>query len=334
MPRRFFTGAGEPVEPSVYREFDTLNQAQYETDEHMDPKSEAALNDIDFESLKNIFFEDARRAGVTKNDLNFLEKDAIKTTSHGLPTGEGEVGKGGEYKYVGNIILLDSQALTQLAERWGIPYKLFLLRLLCHEQTHATGLVEHTGVIEAYGDRAEESLSTYGVTQKTGIDTRTYKLVGESFTAHRVFELLEEGIVEKSAQEKFVEYLRRNPDFAAPHDITKFFEVQKTKQNFGIYPATVDMVEIFSGIVSLTTGVSRQTVWHGMKRAHYEGVNLFDPKVYDILTQALDPKLLEQISTAQSERDMANFAHEIYKKLSPKDREACVRWAELYIRHT
>jgi hypothetical protein len=150
---------------------------------------------------------------------------------------------------------------------------------------------------------------------------------------HRIFEFLEEGIVEKSAQEKFVEYLRRNPDFAQPDEITRFLERQKETQNFGIYPASVDMVEIFAGIISISAQIPKQTVWQGIKRAHYEGVDLFDPDTQEILRQTISKETLDRISTAKSEQDMAHIALEIYTGLSPTQREACANWSNLYVQH-
>lgn len=266
-------------------------------------------------------------------DLNFLEKEHIKTISRGLLDDGGLEGESAVYKDVGNVIMIDNQAIHQMATRWNISRKLLLLHMLCHEQTHATGLVQHHGVTEIYSDKAEDSLSRYGVSQQRGIDVQTFKLVEEDIIENRIFKLLEEGIVEKSAQEKFAEYLRRNPDFEDRREIDRFNTIQKSYQNFGVYPATVDMVEILIGIFSKAGDIPKNAVWNAMKRAHYEGVDLFELQIQEILEQKISRQTLEQISKAQSEQDMADIARDIYIGMSPTQREKCAKWSNLYIQH-
>jgi len=166
--------------------------------------------------------------------------------------------------------------------------------LLTHEEIHATSRVECRGLetpLHRTGDRVDE---TVGYARRT-----VSKDAGEGgLKVIEIYNLIDEGIVQKLAREIFFEYAR-----ARGYPENKIKAIEKSWQNHPdkvAYGKEIIFVEKLIDTISAKTGTSPIKVWESFIRGLYEGEDLTDKELNELFAEYISPDFLKKLAHANT----------------------------------
>ncbi len=264
--REIFKVTGEPEDTSKIKEHDAWARFR---EGKKDSRLREFLDTIDFELLRSLFLEAARKSGVNPETLNFVSADGIFGKSGSL------LEPLGAYSGSRNIVAL---SMRKMEDRFGVEGKdldTVALSTLCHEEVHATAKTICIGL----GSEAEQA---------------GYQRTMESATGRleKRFLLFNEGVTEKLCRQILEEYVERT-HFADSQGMNRLRDLFREKHP---YESLVEFVDLFIDRVSAETEVSRDLVWQAIIRGAYEGERFDDPELQQLFSELLTPDFIELLS--------------------------------------
>jgi hypothetical protein len=248
--RQIFSSEGIPYpDEDVHRLEKTFEQEVM--DREKDPRLEAALDRIKFETLREIFTEHAQRCGIRPEDVNFISRERIFA---GAPRGAA-----GFFDTLKNTI-----GIKPPPSIFGSD--LSVLHVLSHEETHAVSRSEEFLDLEV--DEEAKKIDIGRASSQTGYNRFTEK--------EDLFRYFNEGVVERFSRQITKEYLDRDRNFAPKEEKQAFLALVG---RFGGYGRNVGMVEAIIRKISSEAGVSEDLVWQGFIRGLFEGEKLDNPEL-------------------------------------------------------
>lgn len=302
--REFFKSTGEPEERERTREREELAKRRFVEGGEKNPELERILQGIDFVEMERIFKNIAARSGINTETMSFITPEGIEHGSAGWSAVAA-------YDKEGNLITLSYEKIKEVADALGLDTELAVIKVLCHEETHATSKIECYGLGTTLLDpqfRRDEK-EGYGRYRRG----RNY----EEF----LFYLFDEGVTEKLAREVFIEYARAT-GIAHTEAFTKFMQVLKEKPTQMSYAVPVEFVEAFIKKISDISKTSKDAVWRAVVRGQREGVELLSEQMQEVLKEVVPPEFLEKLAHAHSDEDLENLMREF---LSPKTETPSLR---------
>lgn len=303
--REYFTPAGDPMDEEVIRE----REEEARIKKVCIPKSEpviserelynewqTVLNDVNFETISEIFAEHMKRSGV-EGTPNVLSSDRITPISAHL---------GSEFTYspAENIIYLSPMGLEK---RYGRLYsRLGTLHALMHEETHAVSKLAHRGSLGIETKSVKEGDKFFTQTGYQYYESRRGS--DGNWEAINLFEYFNEGVVEKFSGEVFDEYLKRDPDFSPPLEkraFKKFLTIQQRARKFRVqrYWREVNLVDALIDRISVVLELPKEVVWKSIVCGLLTGERFSSPEVRDGFAQIFSKDFLEKLRQYNSVED-------------------------------
>lgn len=274
--QEYFDPSGGKIEPRFVERIHTETRRQEVDEREKDPRLEAVLNKVDFDILKKIFQDYATKSGLT-GELNFLGKDRIRH----FTDGENEA----SYLIVQNLIALSYEKI----KRDDQTIDLMVLHKLCHEEAHAVSRL-----------REVLSLTEQGNNLNVEVESIT-----SGYRQDELFRALNEGVVERFAQEILNRYISADSTFA--DDSQRSLYTERSRENPKLltdYVNEVNLVEILLKKIAQEVGVSEQLVWQALIRGLLEGEDFKDPQLKADFTDIFPNDFLEKLKNQKVNENM------------------------------
>jgi len=267
---------GKLISPAIQQKIDS-DYKKYEVDaKERDPNLDAVLNAVDFDLLKSIFLDYARKAGVPEGGMNFVSKDRIRA-SVDAPL------MAGQYNGFDNLIGISYPEATRGHQEEDAF--MAVLSTLVHEETHAVArnLVKTKTNEKMTTGRPEISIHIDGV--KSG-----YAIMNEGQA--RVLEGFNEGMVEKLSREVRDRYLAARPNLAP---------TQENKERArGAYQSEVMLVEALIKRIAKEVELPEDMIWGGFVRGLFQGDEINKGELATAFAEMLGEEFIEKLSTMKS----------------------------------
>ena len=258
--------------------------------EAKNPELEAVLDAVDFEDLRNIYSDVARRYGI--RSMNFITREFISTDVWNPENMA-------EYDVEDNIIAIDR---NKIDKRFPpiLSRNLLTLAYLTHEEGHATQFTEKLSIFDEnsaqYGDVVRR--------ERAGYYQDTTVMVEDRITSRRdLFRRFNEGVNEKLSREVLLVYLERHPDFATPEEIEllkRYYAEDPHELVMGKWPLmyhrNVALVDHLIARISIETEVPQDVVWGSIVNGAYNGLDLME--LQGEFEEMFSPGILERINKA------------------------------------
>lgn len=241
------------------------------------PELSKYLANINFKTLKTIFGEYRRQAGVDYNDFDFAERKDIKNINYGpLSTAY--------YVPSAKKILVDYQGLRVLTTK----HKTFeerLTHVLVHQESHATSGSQIIIKKRPLSKRTDSGESI--IINKLGSSRNFHGYARpDDISQTRLFHIINEGITEKVGRMAYNEYIAAEGlSFEPLSEAEEYFSPDEFHENDRFMPfsqkSAIELVNAICKRVAHVNDVSQQKSWEGMMRSWYENEPLgskdFDP---------------------------------------------------------
>jgi len=263
-----------------------------------DPELLGLLEKIDFNLLGNIFREVGRSCGINGDKINFLNPERIAHISI-------NAGTLAELASELNIIAVDPREFKKYMEERGLPIDLALLAIVVHEEAHAVS----RRVCEEFGSGKEVRVG-YEHSMRPD-EMRMAELLGGK--AKTVFEVFNEGVTEKFAEEVFLEYIRRS-SYININDAEVFLKNyrQNASNNLSLAKALVDTL---IQRIGRETEINQKLVWQSLVRGLFEAESFIDEELRVLFAEMFSPDFLRRLSRLpQDKKEMKRMEGEIKGK--------------------
>lgn len=268
------SGEHEKEDQSKIREREAAEKYRARATEN--PELSKIIEQIDFKVLKAIFEETAQKCGVDPRTLNFVESDRIMHASMRIC--------GGSYSAYDNLIGLTHETLKERAEKLGVDLGLFVLSVVCHEETHATARIE---CYRPWLETLDEKSVKLGY-QRASLKTHKF-----------FFSLFNEGVTEKFSREVFREYVHRT-GMRDKEGIAAIERAFQTDQIF-YYGLPVKFVDALTLKIAYEASVDDDVVWRAIIRGMYEGEDLENSELKDFFSEIIGPNFIDSLATAEED---------------------------------
>ena len=236
------------------------------------PEFKEFLAGIDFKLLETLYKEHAKRSGINPDTLNVLGPERI------APRTSRDYGRG-SYTNDTNVIAINYRYIQSKCNEERISPNAFLMKVLCHEETHAAANTKCDGVFDEHTGSSEK---------RSGYRSYAY---GEDW-----FMLFNEGITEKFSRQIFDEYVTA-ADYVSAHDRKDvLLHVEKNH----VYVAAVKLVDVLIGRIAEHAGVPQELVWNALVRGAFEGERLDDPELRSLFEEAFGRGVMRVLEDGES----------------------------------
>jgi len=259
------------------------------------------LESIDKQTVWAIVEEVARKSGIDPKDLN---KEAFENVFNL----DGIVGGGSSEKIIGsfnvgsNKIFLDFKKIKEIAENFGVDSEKVTLESLFHELMHSVS----KGNLHIFQSSDMQRMEfndkyVFAGAYRSSKDSYTTNLSGKitKSESSSMFDMLDEGIVEKLSGEVFEEYMRRTGT-VSEDELADYRE--KFSRNEGRhYPRLVQGVERMCQLIADRAGVDSIIVWRSLVRGLFHfGTISKNKEVEDWFLQLFGEDFLQKLGAAKN----------------------------------
>ena len=241
-------------------------------------KLEQIVRSINFETLKDIFTELGRKAGL-EGDINFIPKNKIVLAADYT-----------DYDPFTNELRLKGLTSISIMGRTADT-----LADICHEETHAVATSQHEGESknETSGNELESRVSGLSYFERTGKDySKDY------------YRWFNEGVTDKISKDVFRSYIHRIP--------TTDIETGKRIKEDGYvsgYPLAVLFVEGFCKRIARESSVPEDVVWGSLTRSYLHNENFDDVEVRDLLKEFFSESFLKRLKQTDYNHHLIDLAY-------------------------
>jgi hypothetical protein len=287
MSREIFSKPGIPEDTETTKTREENRLRDLKESGHRPPELEKFLDNIDFEKLKSLFLEIARKSGLEKDaDLNFLGRDRIFAKNHWY--------KGGSFSPEYNTAFLSNleKALRiyEYTKSKGLELRVFQSSV--HEETHAVSKNICVGWRKdpKGDDESEYSQSGYNSYDLSKDDDR--------------FHFLNEAVTEKLSREICARYIKEvGWPGATDEDIKVFIQKLTAEPNpddeddFKLsYSVEVEFLNALIQRLAEKHSLPKETIWGAFVRGFFEGQSLDEETVKQLFDETFDSDFLEELS--------------------------------------
>ncbi len=289
MPREVFDGNGQSQPPEVDSSRIERFRSERDRDQRWfipEEQFEALIASVNFPRLRELASSLTRRSGLSLEEINFLVSGDIYQFDNPFNLGC--------FIPEGNLICLNGDSLQKgtrlLKNAYGreLPTYEVLLRLrtlevLIHEEIHALSYTRldrwHEDVKISDPFRKDSGTSGGYEGKQSGYHSliRTTDPKDARYPKKTSsFELFDEGVTEKIAQELFAKYLEEEDDIDIS-DIAlyrRFLQIHGKEAN--PYAELIKLVESVVRKIAQSSGFDGTTVWQSIIRSKFEGLDLQD----------------------------------------------------------
>lgn len=314
--REVFSDPEIPVEPIKQKEREDqaylrrkntaeqkLAQELNVTQNEIDEAGRDFLRFVDFKKIRKIFAGIYQRCGMDEKNMNFIGEERLVFAAEGF----------GRYDAEGNYIQIFPSNIRTEKPVWQIKsaekrfhnVNISMLATLIHEEAHAIGKNICIGI-----DDSSESSAYRQMGYVRSADPTTHKWdnkeallfqgkpieTPDRFNRRgRIFNTLNEGVVEKLARLVTKEYLQ-DTDWNKPYILRKL----DSKGEENIYFEEVELVDIMVAKIAKSTGLSEKTVFESFVRGLVEGETFISKEVEELFAETFGPTFLEELAYIDS----------------------------------
>lgn len=222
------------------------------------------LSFINFDMLELAYRKIVEKSGFNPEQTNFLGPDKIMFFEDRKVAGL--------YMVRANAILLNEKKLKEWGKKPRLE-RLHTIKMVCHEEVHATAKT----VCVENPKGADKLVAGYDIKDD----------------GNKTWEFLNEGVTEKLAREIFAEYIQSTGEIS--EDEKRDFE--ESCRRIPVYAENVWMVESLVDRLALETGVSKNKVWQALIRGAYQGVQLDDPELKELIVNTLGIEFFDRLKS-------------------------------------
>lgn len=246
------------------------------------PEIERELDRIDFVALKTIFEDERGRCGLSPSSINFVPREkffgADPSRAHAAVYDflRKEIRFGADYLQDA----LDTQ--PDMLGRAVSPFSV-VASTVVHEETHAVGHSRHytpSRALRVFGLRSNDK-------HELGVG---YRVRRNGVLVKQGYDLLNEAITDRIAEEIFSEYVKRRPTF---HREVSGSESVTSADYMVAYRGPRIILEALTRKVAEVFQVPTELTWKGFKRAYFEGLGMGNVEVQKLLVNASSPRFVE-----------------------------------------
>lgn len=301
------------------------------------PELAEVLDKIDFARIEHIFKNQLKKTGIPPEQINFIPKDRILHVPENLLNTSPAI-----YDHLKNYIEIDYKhlinAIKEEYDYEGIMdackraiadeehsytqeevekkvRHLLLLSAIIHEEGHATSKTECRGFdLPSTKEKEEHMRGRAGVAtfDKYSKLSGSNTFVGEKTS----YSLLEEGINETLAQQVLEEYLTKEHWKPQDEKIIRAFltHTRETNPQGYIRYHEKQLIQTLTKKLAKESGVSEETVFGALARAHYEGHNLDDSELRALFEESgISNETMDKIRDAWDESDIGDAINALNK---------------------
>ncbi len=280
--REFYTEGGKPHDPESVKMYEKLSLESSE----QSPEFKALLGRLDFDAIKQLFLELARKTDIDPAQMNFVEPDRIVERNLNNASAN--------FRMSMNAIEIDPAELKGLESEEISDPVLKLLEIVMHEEGHAVSKTKCSGKFTPDGFWPSSMRSGYSL----DVFPRDPNL-----RHHTVFGLFDEGVTEKISRELGKKYLDSHPDIADPAQVQKMREYYDDDNQIKAYDLPVSFVEAFIAHVAHRAEVAEDLVWGAIIRGKLEGTDLDGSDFAVLFAEMFNDNFQEELSGMSSEKD-------------------------------
>lgn len=245
------------------------------------------LEEVNFELLQNIFKRISDKSMALSGERNFVDKSKIVVIN--TATAE-ETAK---YDLTKNEIVIRYNWVEREAKRANVDPALYFLKVLCHEEVHATAKRECETRLSS-GKTIPSSKIKGGYMQHKVRDGQT------------LFRLFDEGVTEKLSREVIMEYCKSAGVDAK--ELEEFFLSKPTETPYG---TSVLFVDFLIKKISDIADVDEKTVWEAIIRGQRQGEDLLSKEFKSLFREIADFDFLHRLANANSDYDLIQLMSEM-----------------------
>lgn len=289
-------------------------KAGYASKEEIDAAREAFLASVDFKRLREIFSNVYRRSGFPVESMNFVDQERVFL---------GMAGGIGMYSGKNNDITLfpynlppNAQANTNTG--WGRLFRdlrdkveysygnvaMQMITILIHEETHA---VSRNICIGPRKFNFASDYSQSGFSRHADAGSRKWKEkdiptfrdepIAHASSGGEIFDMLNEGVIEKLAQQVTDEYLAQSGWKQA--DVATYQGNKKNHPEKLAYPEEVALIDFIVAKIAQSVGIPKETVFQALIRGAMEGETFANEEVQELFSETFDDDFLKKMSKLQ-----------------------------------
>ena len=261
---------------------------------------EYILSTLDFEKLKGVFLEELRKSGVPEENINIGVLDKIIA----FPNSNDLIGSM-YYAFINRIAFsANSKSFIELKQQMidnkELPPDVLMgvQLLFIHEVCHAFSRVRisFTDVDEknfVYNQDVGYSIST--ISQEDGGLDSSVKL----------FEVFNEGVTQRIAEEVFLEYSKRVGISEEVKSFLAKFNSSSSSLQYRVYENQVDSI---CERISDYAGIPKDVVWEGFKRGYFEKPELFHKETLELFRDTFGDDFLDNYMKFDYDTSMSELA--------------------------
>ena len=291
MNREIFTPDNRLEDPQITNEREEVYMQDLSSRDFglQTPELQGFLEGIDFDLIRELFVEETERLGLSGDDINILGKDRI--ISPDRPSRENN-----SYDAFHNLITIGFGYESVISEARK-------KEVLIHEETHSVSKNICRGVRASFdedgqvmiGAEHEPTFEESGY-QKFDRENATLRFLGKR--REYIFNLFNEGIVDKFAREITLKYLSRSKH--SKKEINNYQKELKERacDNYigGTYQIAVDVVDTVIKKIAEKSGNSQDLIWLVLKRGLLEGLSFDTEEANEFFLRELGADFLEELS--------------------------------------
>lgn len=262
---------------------------------------EYILSTLDFEKLKGVFLEELRKSGVQEENINISVLDKIIA----FPNNNNDLIGAIYYAFINKIAFSSgSKFFVELKQQMIdtgrlSPDTLVGVQLLfIHEACHALSRVR-VGLIDV-----DEKNFVYS--QDVGYSTsKISRENGEPVSQVKLFEVFNEGVTQRIAEEVFLEYSKRT---GISEEIKSFLIKLNSSPSSLQYRIYENQVDLICEHIGDYVGIPKDVVWEGFKRGYFEKPELFHKETLELFRDTFGDDFLDNYMKFDYDTPMSELA--------------------------
>lgn len=263
-------------------------EAEKEKVRELYARSQEIIRGVDFGTLKDIFIEERRKAGVEKTDKFHCSLDRVSLRDLGIAAGGQQEGK----VYLNPVVISEGQ-IDDNFEKIP-PQKLNLegeiVSTLIHEETH--GAAMNTGSPVSPPTEIGALIRTYFFSKPARLDVSGYGSGGRFEKGRsqgmRYF-FFNEAVTDKIAEDVWSEYRVRTGQHNGKEE--------KFRSN---YFYVVSLLEAVLSHISVKTEVPYDEVWKSVKQGYFTGLDLDSTELAEAFDELAMAGLMQDVATLKT----------------------------------
>ncbi len=264
------------------------------------------IDEVDFDELREIFLEYAIKSGVPAERMNFVRKQDVLIM--GSEDAHDAVLSFATATNVIRVFAPEYLGTNAMKSASDSAKKFIFLHSLFHEYGHVTSRVLHKPTEHTSTD--EEDMST--ISMQSGLSKDIIRMkhsrkepfeTSEEETS--LFNLLNEGVNDRIADEVFLEYVRRRPFSAGPDELPSVIRAKiyvgsisaDTASDYGL--ARHFVTALVQALAEVGEKIPEEAVWRGFVGAFYRGDMLDEEEIKGLLDETFGAGFVEELAAVE-----------------------------------